>query len=203
MMNTLYVFGDSWPAGSELDDVILDGFPHLIAQKNNYKLDNLSRSSTSIDQACWEFIKAVERKYFIKNDIVLFCITNPDRSWYWENGFPLEIHPGNTNHLIQSQYYKYFYSEDLACANAIKNLLMIYAMCQTLQVKCLFVYNWTVPIQKNFTMPGIGLLPTNQFYNKTLHEIANNNFNPGGHPNKLGHQLIAEELSAWIKTHDN
>ena len=40
-MSTLYVFGDSWPAGSDLDDVVKQGFPYLIAQKNNYKLDNI------------------------------------------------------------------------------------------------------------------------------------------------------------------
>ena len=202
-MSTLYVFGDSWPAGSDLDDVVKQGFPYLIAQKNNYKLDNLSQAAVSIDQTCWEFIKTAERKTLASGDIVLFCITNPDRSWYWENGYPLEIHPNNTNHLVQSQWYKYFHSNDLACANAIKNLLMVYAMCGILGVKCLFVYNWTVPLQKNSTMPGVRLLPTESFYKKSLHEISGADVTQGQHPSSVGHQRIADELSAWIKTHDN
>lgn len=196
MMNTLYVFGDSWPAGSELDDVILDGFPNLIAQKNNYKLDNLSQNATSIDHATWQFLKAIERKPFNIGDIVLFCLTGLDRTWIWENGYPMELHPGNTNHIKGAPYYKYIHSDDLARANAVKNILLVNEMCLTRNVLCLFVYNWDKHIEHS-------LLNTIPFYNKTLHEIANNNFNPGGHPNKLGHQLIAEELSAWIKTHDN
>jgi hypothetical protein len=197
---TLYVFGDSWPAGSDLDDVVKQGFPYLIAQKNNYTLDNLSQQATSLEHATWQFIKAVERKPITKGDLVLFCITNPDRSWYWKNGYPLEMHPANTNHIISSNYYKYIYSEDLANANAIKNMLMVYAMCQTLGVTCLFVYNWTVPLTKNSTMPGIRLLPTELFYDKSLHEISGADITQGSHPNKLGHQRIADQLSAWIKT---
>ena len=68
-MSTLYVFGDSWPAGSDLDDVVKQGFPYLIAQKNNYKLDNLSQAAVSIDHTCWEFIKTVERKTVVSGGI--------------------------------------------------------------------------------------------------------------------------------------
>jgi hypothetical protein len=200
---TLYVFGDSWPAGAELRDNVKQGFPYLIAQKNNYLLDNLSQACTSLEQATWEFVKSLERKPIKGGDIVLFCITNPDRSWYWKDGYPAEIHPRNTNHPIGSKYYKYIYSEDLAHANAIKDLLMVYGWCKTLGVTCLFVYNWTQPLHSNSTMPGIKLLPTELFYNKSLYEISGANVPQGDHPDHQGHQRIADELSAWVKTHDN
>ena len=200
---TLYVFGDSWPAGAELHDNVKQGFPYLIAQKNDYLLDNLSQACTSLEQATWEFVKLLERKPIKGGDIVLFCITNPDRSWYWNDGYPAEIHPRNINHPVGSKYYKYIYSEDLARANAIKDLLMVYGWCKTLDVTCLFVYNWTTPLQCNSTMPGIKLLSTELFYNKSLHEISGANVPQGDHPDHQGHQRIAEELSAWIKIHDN
>ena len=200
---TLYVFGDSWPAGVDLHDVVKQGFPYLVAQENNYLLDNLSQAATSLEQATWQFVKAVERKSSRKGDIVLFCITNPDRSWYWENGYPMELHPANSNHAIGSKYYKYIYSQDLAHANAIKDLLMVYGLCKTLGVTCLFVYNWTVPLQSIPAMTGIKLLPTELFYNKSLHEISGANIPQGDHPDHQGHQRIADELSAWIETHDN
>lgn len=195
-MNTLYVFGDSWPAGAELDHVIADGYPHLIAQKNNYVLDNLSQSATSINHAVWQFLIALERKPFNAGDVVLFCLTGLDRNWVWKDGYAMELHPNNTNHIIGSNYYKYIHSDELARAETVKNILLVNEMCATREVLCLFVYNWDKHIQHN-------LLETVPFYSKTLEQIADNNLNPGGHPNKLGHQRIADQLSAWIKTYDN
>ena len=68
----------------------------------------VSQACTSLEQATWEFVKSLERKPIKGGDIVLFCITNPDRSWYWNDGYPAEIHPRNTNHPVGSKYYKYY-----------------------------------------------------------------------------------------------
>jgi hypothetical protein len=202
----LLVFGDSWPAGGELKQPDTECFPYVIAQQLGLKLKNYACGGTSTEQAVQRLLNDVNDW---DNSIVLFCLTGISRSMIIENKQPIELHPLVSTPAADA-YYKYIQSNELDEFNRLRNVLAAQQFCLQKKTKCLFVSNWN-PLPRH---PAIDL--TN-FYPKTLGEILNLDKNSerafwatgelnsdyvkpnNGHPNVLGHQKIAEELSIWIK----
>lgn len=202
----LVVFGDSWPAGAELESPATDAFPTLIANQLGIELTNLAEPGTSIDQAVY---KLLQTSLNFESALILFCLTGISRSMYID-GRPREIHPTADNPRSVA-YYKYIHSTELDKFNCIRNVLSVQQHCQALGYQVLFVNNWD-------KVPKHSAINENLFYNKTLTEILNINQNLDSngldwynlsqhkyiipnkcHPNTDGHSIIATELSSWIK----
>lgn len=206
-VKNILVFGDSWPAGEELQDPATHCFPYVISQNLSLNLRNYSQPATSIDQALYRMLNDVVD---FDQSIVLFCLTGMSRSMIIKDrDEPLELNP-----LVptpaSSAYYKYIHSDKLDQFNRIKNILAAQQFCLQKKVKCLFVSNWD-PI------PDHRAIDLTKFYSKTLTEIINLStkddttpwtqkdmlskfiFPNGGHPNKDGHAVIGNVLSKWIK----
>jgi lysophospholipase L1-like esterase len=206
MKSTLVAFGDSWPAGVGASNS-KNGFVDKIGQHLDVVTVNLSKPSTSIDQAVLEFLRWIDKDQFTCSK-VLFFITSPSRSMYFDNGIEVELHPQREDKRNQL-YYKYFYSTQLEEVSLLKNLILVQDVCNKLNIPLLFVYNFTKPISHN-------LLDMHMVYNKTLMEILGMDsvsdssegydqllqnkkyISEDLHPNDLGHSTIADELTHWI-----
>jgi len=211
----LDVFGDSWPAGGELQHGDQYRFPDLLGILLNIKIANHAESATSIDQAVYQFIN----QYQHWNDgehAVLFCLTDQARAMYFDQVRDREIHPAYSNHPPSTAYYKHIYTDKLGQFNQLKNILLVQELCRKKQIPIFFVCNWAEPIKHDHVEPQ-------NFYPQSLFEILGLT-NPGTesstnffrdsnkqlkdckyimpnqcHPNIAGHELIAKTLSIWIK----
>lgn len=207
MITQLVTIGDSWPAGSELENPV-NSFPVLIAKQLGIESINLSQPATSADQAVYKLLHN-DLTLNWSNTLILFCLTGISRSMYIDYQ-PMEIHP-TTETPISLAYYKYIHSNELDQFNRIRNILTAQQYCQSLGCQILFVNNW----DKTPEHPAID---QTLFYNKTLTEILNvgqclddkdldwsslsvhKYIQPNQcHPNIAGHTLIANTLSTWIK----
>jgi len=203
----LLVFGDSWPAGAELEQPSTECFPYLIAQKLGLELKNYARGGTSTEQALYRLLNDVDDW---DNSIVLFCLTGISRSMIIESKqYTTELHP-----LVptpaSNAYYKYIQSNELDEFNRVRNVLAVQQCCWQKKSKCLFVSNWN-------SLPIHPMIDLTHFYPKTLTEILNLSKNSdiqfwtdkdlnseyvrpnNGHPNAAGHMYISKVLSDWIK----
>jgi hypothetical protein len=207
MTKCLLTFGDSWPAGSELDARCNDQrFPELVARALGLGSINLAEPATSIDHAVLNLIQRTD----LADSMVLFCVTAKERGMYFDGGQRVELHPQHTQ-LPSVSYYSYLYSDKLGEYNRIKNVLLVQEICNRLNVPVRFVCNWNHP-------PQHALIDPDLFYPQSLVEILGiANFeddssfystrgcspyiNPNlGHPNLAGHRLIADTLTAWIQS---
>lgn len=207
-MRNLVTFGDSWPAGEELQFPNVDSFPAKIAEYLEINSLNLSVPGTSADQAVHRLL-GYQPEHDWADTLVLFCLTGITRSIYF-NKTDQEIHPRSSDPVSRA-YYKYIHSDELDQFNRIRNILTVQQYCQFKGCKVLFVNNWD-ELTNNYS------IDSSLFYNKTLTKILNINSNidktefgwhglrqhqyiqPNlSHPNVSGHLTIANELTIWIK----
>lgn len=207
----MVVFGDSWPRGAELNDPLNNAFPTLIGKQLNLEIINLAEAASSTDQAVYQFLKNIDL-WKNKHTAVLFCLTSIARSMYFDaSGKINEIHPTRSD-LPSLNYYIHIYSEQLGKTNQIKNVLLVQSVCKQFDVPVFFVTNWN-------DLPDHVLIDQEKIYKKSLFEIiglTNINSESNGsfltqlrscdlikpnftHPNEKGHQIIASELSIWLK----
>ena len=162
-INNLVTFGDSWPAGSELQWPGKQSFPAQIAEHLEIKSLNLAVPSTSADQAVYCLLNYYpEHKW--SDTLVLFCLTGITRSMYFDKK-DREIHPMSSD-TVSMAYYKYIHSNELDQFNYIRNILTAQQYCQSIGCKVLFVNNWD-------ETPNHHSINSNLFYNKTLTKILN------------------------------
>jgi hypothetical protein len=209
-MKQLVVFGDSWPAGAELNDPDQKCFPTMIGDLLKIQIDNRSQSGTSTDQAVLKFLNSD-----LTGSGVLFCFTSYARYIRFDEDQEFEVHPNNKD-LASLNYYTQFYSDELGKFNFLKNILIIQGVCKSLNIPVYCVTNWN-------DVPRHKLIDQNLFYTKSLFEILGmTNVNTESakeynfklqmlknkqyiypntaHPNINGHKLIAEELASWINS---
>lgn len=200
-MKNLIVFGDSWPAGAELQYPQKDSFPTILSQKLNLNCKNLSQRGTSIDHAVSVFLETD-----LTESMVLFCTTGYSRTLRINGQQLFEVHPTDP---AMEWYYTRLYSDELGKLNRIKNCLLVQEVCKNKGIPVYFVSNWD-------PTPSHVLLDHAQWYPKTFMQmISAGSCNPdyevdwskvnrkymiqrSSHPNEAGHRLIAEELYTWI-----
>jgi lysophospholipase L1-like esterase len=209
-MKQLVVFGDSWPAGSELTNPSEHCFPSVLGELLKIQIDNQSQSGTSVDQALLRLLN-----YNLVDCGVLFCFTSYARYIRFDNSQDFEVHPNNKD-LASLNYYTQFYSDELGKFNFLKNILIVQGVCKSLNIPIYCVTNWN-------TVPDHKLIDSNTFYKKSLFEILGMTnvttesakeydfrlqmlrnkqyiYPNSSHPNIDGHKLIAQELALWINS---
>ena len=207
----LVSFGDSWPAGAELNPGEKP-FVQLIAEKLDLEHDNYSQPGTSIPHMILKLQQS------IKDDpgghpMALFCITSSSRSMYYDDDYLenmgwREMHI-RANDAASQSYYRNMYSDQLAYFHANVYILALQQICQRHNINDRYVFCW-----ENFDlMPGIN---ASKIYSRTLVDIIGagllsgkneiaidpNHYNISpkeNHPNQNGHYAIANELAEWIK----
>lgn len=202
-MKNLIVFGDSWPAGAQLQNPETDSFPAILAHKLNLNCKNLSQRGTSIDHAVNLFLKTD-----LTESMVLFCTTGYARTMRIDGQQLCEVHPTDP---AMEWYYTRLYSDELGKLNRIKNCLLVQEVCKNKRIPVYFVSNWD-------PSPSDVLLDHSKWSPKTFMQMIDAGAcNPdaevdwskvnrkymiyySSHPNEAGHRLIADELYTWISS---
>lgn len=211
---TLLVFGDSWPAGAELNDRT-HAFPYLLAKMKNMHIKNFSREKTSIDHVSLALMDFIDVEYVESHDYrALFCITDPSRYLTFDHGLPMEtsVHDQSPAATV---IYKYFHNRYWEEFQLRRNLMLMESLCQSHGIRSFFISNWNQPYNLAKYVENV--------YHKSLAEIlgysSRAEFDEAGkpsladeikqsrgryirpnicHPNTQGHALIAKKLSTWI-----
>jgi hypothetical protein len=213
-MSDLLVFGDSFPAGADLEE-LSDRFPVLVANQLQRNLIDFSKGSTSIDHMVWELMQYLKHNIPADDTIALICITDPSRTLYFDDNELVEITP-HTNSNVSNAYFKYVHSSRLEQFNWEKNLGYMNYACRTHNIKAYFINNWTQLydlsdiVDKSYEQSICGLLGAdlrewdgrpgfNPFYEEIV-KTKNKYFDEKYHPNKEGHKLIAQHIVKWIES---
>lgn len=207
-MNRLFVYGDSWPYGADLENHNEESFPSVLGKLKKCLVINRSIPATSIDHAVFYFLEDYKIRSHNNEDNILFCLTGQTRSMCFVDHKPFELHPRGEDQYAHV-YYKYLHSDEFDTFNFTRNVLLLNFLCKERGLKSHFVSNWDQVSQY--------LQEQVNFYSRTLVEILhperNQTINFGeygdvfyksefinhtGHPTALGHRKIAEELAKWI-----
>jgi hypothetical protein len=211
-MNTdpLVVFGCSWAEGVGVTPD--HTFGHLLSgMLNSSKFTNYGIQGSSNHRSILQLINYAENnKFQISNHIAIFSITTAFRSVMIDRS-------GNVTDLISSSdhtellklWLNYFSSVPQAHYDLYKNIIVMQQICKHYQVNDFYIKAWEA---QNLDLPGID---QSKIYPKTCAELfgykttsefiidsdgpEQNRYIKGGHPNKLGHELIANTLYNWIK----
>lgn len=198
---SLFVYGDSWPAGAELN-TNEQTFGEIIAKKLNKKFYNFSECSTSIYHLLLQFKKSIP--LLDKNSQLIFFLTSPVRDIIFEEGLPMEVQPQNPQY---NSYYTSMYSEELSTFKINTLILCLEKLCEKYQVDYYFIWGWDkVELweevnQARFFPKSASELFTKNFTNIIELKNSKNQYiwPNGGHPNQSGHQLIADKFIDWYK----
>jgi hypothetical protein len=210
----LVTFGDSWPAGAELNGNEVP-YGNVLSELLSYKTyTNMAQPATSNDHLILQMHSYIQHEHhnpLVETDAVFF-ITSPARTMvYGEHNTPVEIYPWSdmSKGDVAYYYYKYMQTPMLEWFRLNSSILALQQMCTTANINDYYVVGWS---ECKFDMSGINL---SKIYKNGLttmsdwlgcngdHEFTQNSRNKyiypnTDHPNQLGHNLIASKLSEWI-----
>lgn len=206
-MNKLYVFGDSWPAGAELDLSKERTFGELVAEALNLEFCDYSAHSTSISHVVLQAKYCIERSNTNDTSYALVFLTSPARDLIFsEDGEALEVEPTRAE-AYSTRYYKFIYTDQLAEFRANTAILALQRMFKEANIIPVFIWGWdkvdlwqTVDRTKFYPTLAVDMFTKNFTSITALKNERNQYIWPNdGHPNQLGHACIAQNLVKFFK----
>jgi hypothetical protein len=212
-IDTLLVFGDSWPHGFGLNPD-QKTFGQLLAESMNIKnFKNFAIPGTSNSRNLWELMQVLDSIEVTSTTLAVFFITAPGRNMFvqWDNKI-IDINMTHTNIddivnpvTLNEIYYKYLHSGANEEFDLKRNILALQRICEQKQIKDFYIAGWN---ELNFDCPGID---NNKIYKQTCAQILGYKNQQDyltsepnqyclfcKHPNQEGHKLIADTLFTWI-----
>ena len=213
MINHLVTFGDSWPAGAELQD-LTKAFGHKLAEMLNVvSYENCAISGTSNDRMIFQLQEYIKDHNTVKDHVAVFFITSASRRLHLDdsnNIIELKVPPNwkYESDPLRANWYRYFHSNVSDNFNLYKLLLSFQRICEQYHFQDYYVSGWT---DINFEMPGVDtkkIFPITcieMFGSKNtieFHDFEQNQYiYPNqSHPNEQGHTVIATHLYQWINS---
>ena len=204
-IKTLVTFGDSWPAGAELQKSE-QTFGQLLADQLGCNFVNCAEPATAIDNLIVQLDNYIKSSK-IDNTVAVFFLTDMSRAVVYKDKKLSQVQP-----LYEDQWYlQYVYSEELSVFRANVAVLALQRMCAVAGIEDRYVMGWTKfpiifsgidlnKIYDNGRTTCLNLFggadgDTNYIYHKDNHYIRPNQ----DHPNQTGHKFIADTLYKWIK----
>lgn len=205
----MLTFGDSWPAGVELQSNEIP-FGQCLANLLNCEFQNCSVGATPIEHMVIQLDQYLKTSYRTTDKIcAIFFITNYNRTLVWNEKGVHGIFPwANDSNELARIYFKYFQFNDLDKFRANMAILALQKICSDHNIDDRYIVGWRTP---GFDYSGINCT---KFYPKMASELMGitgdeefsfqHRNNPyvypnNCHPNQLGHKLIANNLYEWIK----
>jgi hypothetical protein len=206
----LVTFGCSWAAGVGVSAD--QTFGHLLSNRlNSSKFTNYGIQGSSNHRSIMQLMNYAENnKFQIANHVAIFSITTAFRSAAIDqsgNVTDLISRPDNTE--ILKSWLTYFSSAPQANHDLYKNIIVMQQICKHYQINDFYIKAWEA---QDLDLPGID---QSKIYPNTCVELfgykntaefiiesagfEQNRYIKDRHPNKLGHELIANTLYNWIK----
>lgn len=199
-MTNFITFGDSWPAGAELqkDERV---FGDLIAEKLGFNFHNYAVQATSNDHLIMQLLDYLDKDYKTADrHVALFFITDLHRSiWFDEHNCPRELHHEH-RFPANKAYFKHIHSKYLEDFRFITAMNALRHLCAEYDIEDHYVVGWERLNDFRISPTGV---PFERFYDHghtTIVEatIGDTHRLPYGHPDQIGHQMIADELYKWL-----
>jgi len=228
-VTSLAVFGCSWAVGIGVAETDSWG-ARLSAKLSITNFTNLGINGSSNSRSVLQLLDYVKRTDIdIENSIAVFLITTPARECILLDklrqpvdttksifdvddldGFTVvDLRSGQTDELSQN-YVKHFTSISTLNFNLHKNVLSMQAICRQYKIQDYYIVGWS---DLDLNLPGID---TDKIYHKSCSQLfgfknltdyskklSNQYLRICGHPNELGHELIAQTLYTWITNQNN
>ncbi len=228
-MTALAVFGCSWTVG--LGVLETDTFGARLANKlSATNFTNLGIQGSSNSRSVLQLLDYVKRTDIpVENSIAVFLITTPSRECILLDNLRQPIDETksifgvedlasvkvvdlgvNQTDEISKNYIKHFTSISTLNFNLHKNVLSMQAICRQYKIQDYYIVGWS---DLDLNLPGID---TDKIYHKSclqlfryelpiylMKKAPNQYLRECGHPNELGHELIAQTLHTWITNQNN
>ena len=228
-LTALAVFGCSWTVGPGVLET--DSFgARLSAKLSATNFVNLGISGSSNSRSVLQLLDYVKRTdILLENSIAVFLITTPARECILLDdlrpsidetksifgvedlaGFKVVDLGVNPADEVSKNYIKHFASISTLNFNLHKNVLSMQAICRQYKIQDYYIVGWS---DVNLNLPGID---TDKIYHKSCLQLfgyktpidfskrsPNQYLRECGHPNELGHELIAQTLHNWITKQSN
>ena len=223
-MTALAVFGCSWTVGVGV--LPADTFGSRLAEKlSSTNFTNLGIQGSSNSRSVLQLLDYVKRTDIpVENSIAVFLITTPSRECILLDNLRQPIDETksifgvedlasvkvvdlgvNQTDEISKNYIKHFASISTLNFNLHKNVLSMQAICRQYKIQDYYIVGWD---NVDLNLPGID---TDKIYHKSclqlfryelpiylMKKAPNQYLRTCGHPNELGHELIAQTLHSWI-----
>ena len=200
-------FGDSWAFGDELNKPQEQPYINLISDTAL----NYARPGTSIPQLVIQLRKFIAEDYQPNTKYrAVFFLTAQERFFTYYNGADYAFNPRGVFHLtsnvndLNTQYYKYFYSDEFANYTANTTILTLQSICRHYNIEDYYLpgwqtFEWWPEVNQTRIYPETCQTILEAEID-TFGQVADNPYftNPGCHPNYLGHQKIAQTLSKFL-----
>ena len=228
-MTDLVVFGCSWTVGVGVSAT--DTFGARLADKlSATNFTNLGIQGSSNSRSVLQLLDYVKRTDIsVENSIAVFLITTPARECVLLDdfrhpidetksifgvedlaGFKVVDLGANQTDEVSKNYIKYFTSISTLNFNLHKNVLSMQTICRQYKIQDYYIVGWS---DVDLNLPGID---TDKIYHKSCLQLfgyetpidfskrsPNQHLRVCGHPNELGHELIAQTLYNWITKPSN
>jgi hypothetical protein len=207
---TLIGFGDSWAHGSGLDFNNEKPYLHLTAEKLGFNFINRAETSSSIPHLVYQLNKFISAEYSAEeNYIAVFFVTARERTFFVDPDLEEIIHssPCKTDFVEQERCYYQHYTDQYQDFVVNTAAAAIEHLCRVYNIKNCYIPGWQVidfwPAidRKKFLFDN--RYPITKLFGQTTNftDLMNSNckyLDATGHPNQLGHQVIADVLAKHI-----
>ena len=218
-MTALAVFGCSWTVGTGVHAT--DTFGARLSNKlSTTNFTNLGIEGSSNSRSVLQLLNYVKRTDIsLENSIAVFLITTParecviaDPSRHCRSPI-IDLISGPTDKVTRS-WIKNFASTPNTNFNLHKNVLSMQAICRQYNIRDYYISGWS---DMDLNLPGVDTTKKYEhscaqlFGYKDMIDYLDNyqKWAPTryvrvcGHPNELGHELIAQVLYNWITKQNN
>jgi lysophospholipase L1-like esterase len=210
----LLAIGDSFTYGEELEDRSL-AWPHLLANKINYEVDNLGKPGAGNSKILRNAIEHAD-----KYDIIVVSWSHFARIEFADEHGVYDVWPGNVGNLFQGKlsYRKdilnyinrhhddvYLYSQQLINIILLQNYLKQNNKKHIMLDSFIECYDSTSPREKmRLSMPQLVNQIDSIYYlgwpNETMMEWTYGcSKGPGGHFLEQGHEIVANKIYEYIR----
>lgn len=210
----IFVFGDSWTWGAELQPHELN-YGQWLSQMLATPVQNYSASSTSIPHLLLQ-LRAAMSTQSLRGSCAIFFLSSPDRDLIWRRNGVKELHL-NPSHPTDEdvRWYSQFHTAELASFRVNSSILALQKMCEVHGIQDRYIWGW----QRTELWPEIDHSRIWRQGQDTIFDLFVENdtaefngtwldyvYRPNswvwpnsGHPNQAGHELIARELQSWLQ----
>ena len=212
-MTALAVFGCSWTVGTGVSPA--DTFGARLADKlSTTNFTNLGVEGSSNSRSVLQLLDHVKRTDIsVENSIAVFLITTAAREcviMHDTDPFApchnrvVDLRSGQVEDVSQS-WVKHCTAQANLDFNLHKNILSMQGICRQYKIQDYYITAWE---DMDLNLPGVN---TDKIYHKSclqlfryelpiylMKKAPNQYLRECGHPNELGHELIAQTLHSWI-----
>lgn len=212
MKKVLVTFGDSWPEGAELGN---NGLRYGEILKDRMLFDefyNYGSGGASNEDMLYQFQQHVaEQDTAISQTTAIFFLTNPSRTAHFPRFFSWADTP-NMPEQFKGLYLHFHRQEHQTMRNS-STVSTLQFWCQQFNFQDYYFSGW---VRYTHWLPGVdtdkiwraGKETAADWFGAADHNgehLINVENNPyirpnKAHPNKLGHELIANRLEQWISS---